>query len=110
MGASPSSQAHGMSPLTRVKRTDAQGTRRIALMVDPVMITLMFINGFGRERIHFEFEQQKADISERWCRGSNPVDVLVIVFLIHMPRERGKPRRGAAWYALRCSSEETTEI
>ena len=69
-------------------------------MVNPIMITLMFINGFHQEIIHFKFKQLKADISQRWCKGSNPVDVLAIFFLIHMLRERGRPRRGATWYAL----------
>jgi hypothetical protein len=50
--------------------------------------------------MHFEFDRPKSEISEHWCRGSHPVEVLVIALLIYMLRERGRPHRGIAWYAF----------
>jgi hypothetical protein len=100
MGASLSSQTHGMSPRMQVKRTDAQHTKKVALMVDPVISILMNINDFGRGKTHFKFELQKPGISELWCTYSNVIVALVIVLLIHMLRERGKPRRGTAWFSF----------
>jgi hypothetical protein len=50
--------------------------------------------------MHFEFDRSNSEISKRWCRGSHLVEVLVIALLIYMSRERGRPRKGAAWYAF----------
>jgi hypothetical protein len=63
-----------------------------------VTITLMFINGPVQERMHFELERLKYEFSEHWCKASHLVDILVIILLISMPRERGRPRRGTTWY------------
>jgi len=83
-----------------VRWTNTQNTKRVTLMANHVMITLLNINDFHRGKAHFELEQQKPGISELSCSDNNPVVSLVIFLLIHMIRERGKPCRGTTWYAF----------
>jgi hypothetical protein len=49
--------------------------------------------------MHLEIEWPKAEPSECWSRDTHPVGISVIALLLYMPRARGRPRRGAAWYA-----------
>jgi hypothetical protein len=69
-------------------------------MEEPVTSILSDITKFGHGITHFDFGPHQPDQSELWCSYNNTIVIVVIVLLIPMPRERGKPRRGAAWYAF----------
>jgi hypothetical protein len=99
MGVSPSSLHQRTKPLTRVKRTTDQRTKNIALMAKAVTVTFILISRPEGYEMHLEIERPKAEPSECWSRDTHPVGISVIALLLHMPRARGRPRRGAAWYA-----------
>jgi hypothetical protein len=88
----------GMRPLVHVKMTGAQSTKGSALMAKPVTVTTMFINSHEWNAMYCEVAPPKAGILGSWC--SINYQALVVILIIHMPRERGRPRRGATWYAF----------
>jgi hypothetical protein len=76
-----------------------QCTKNIALMTKAVTVTFILISRPEGYEMHLEIERPKAEPSECWSRDTHPVSISVIALLLHMPRARGWPRRGATWYA-----------
>jgi hypothetical protein len=97
-----------MSPFAQVIGTVHQRTRKQALMAMAVVVVLLLITRLDRIERHSPIaassaelilaEQQFADPLELWSRAFHPQGTLVISRVSTMPRARGKPRRGAAWY------------
>jgi hypothetical protein len=75
-----------------------QSIKNTALMARA--ITFILINRLGGFGMHWEIERPKAEPSECRNRDTLPTGILAIVLLLYMPRARGRPRRGAAWYAF----------
>jgi hypothetical protein len=94
MGGRPHRHNQLTSPLKRVKRTTHQSIKHLALMVRTVTITLTLISCLDGYAMHLQIRPV-----ECWSRNNLPVNISAIARLLHMPRARGRPRRGAAWYA-----------
>jgi hypothetical protein len=77
-----------------------QSTKGIALMAKAVTVTFILISRSDGYAMHLGVERPKAEPSECWCRDTYPFGILVIALLLYMPRARGRPRRGTAWYAF----------
>jgi hypothetical protein len=91
-----------------MERTGTQGTKGSALMAKPVMLTPCL--SVALHALYCEVVQTKFEISGSRCSASLQADVLVTVLIIHMPRARGQPRRGTAWYEFDSQKEASTEI
>jgi len=68
-------------------------------MAKTVTVTFVLISHPEGYELHLEIERLKAEPSEHWSGNTHPVGIPVIALVLHMPRARGQPRRGAAWYA-----------
>jgi hypothetical protein len=87
-----------MRPLTRARRTVDQSIKTTALMATD--INFILINHLGGFVMHWEIAESKVEPSECRNRDTPSASILAIALLLHMPRARGRPRRGAAWYAF----------
>jgi hypothetical protein len=94
MGGRPRSHNQLTSPLKRAKGTTHQSIKHSALMVDTVTINLTLISCLDGYAMHLQIQ-----FVECWSRDNLSVNISAIAQLLHMPRARGRPRRGAAWYA-----------
>jgi hypothetical protein len=78
-----------MRPLTRASRPASQSIKTAALMAIATIFSLIsFLGGFG---MHWKVTEP----SENNSAGG----ILALVLVLTMPRARGRPRRGAGWYA-----------
>jgi hypothetical protein len=100
MGASPNNQPHAMGLLPRVRSLDAQTVKEGDLMEEPVPSILPDINKICYGLTHFDLGPHQPGYIELWCKYRNTTVILAIEFHIPMPRERGKPRHGSAWYTF----------
>jgi hypothetical protein len=92
--------------------TSLQHTQHQALMAMAVAVALCLITGIDSIEKHLIIavftppahlqytppEQRFKAPSKLWSRAVHPLGTLVIPRVSTMPRARGKPRRGAAWY------------
>jgi hypothetical protein len=102
------SHTQAMSPFAQVNGTGHQRTQQQALMAMAVAVSLLLITRIDRTERHSpiaasnaEFippEQQFEVPLKLWSRAFHSQGTLVISRVSTMPRARGKPRRGAAWY------------
>jgi hypothetical protein len=69
-------------------------------MAKAVTVILTLISCLDRYERYLEIAEPKAELSENWSRANLPLGISAIARLLHMPRARGQPRRGAAWYAF----------
>jgi hypothetical protein len=82
----------------QAKRTIDQRIKNIVLMAK--YVTFILIIRLGGFVMHLEIEGPKDEPSECWNIDTFPVEISAISLLLYMPRARGRPRRGAAWYAF----------
>jgi hypothetical protein len=84
-----------MSPLKQTKGTTLQRIRHLGLIAAMVTISLTLIS---------PFEWKNDVFANPICESARAgpiflVNAPALAQLLHMPRVRGKTRRGAAWYA-----------
>jgi hypothetical protein len=77
-----------------------QRTKNIALMDKVVTVTLTLITCLDRYAMHLDVEWSKVETLECWSRDTFPVGISAIALFLYMPRARGQPHKGAAWYAF----------
>jgi hypothetical protein len=77
-----------------------QRTKNIALMAKAVTVTLILISCPDENAMHLEIEWPNVEPLECWSRDTHRVGISAIALLFSMPRARGRPRRGVAWYAF----------
>jgi hypothetical protein len=108
-----------MSPFAQGKGTSHQRTHQRILMAMAVMLARVLISQVNREKHQSLFaasapleqqhcsrfsstppdqQQQFVAPAEFWSKATHQGRTLVIYQTPTMPRARGKPRRGAAWY------------
>jgi hypothetical protein len=89
MGINLSGLHHLMRPLTRARRTVGQSIKTTALMAIATIFSLISsLGGFGMIR---KVAEPKGD---NFVVGTPTLDLVLSI-----PRARGRPRRGAGWYA-----------
>jgi hypothetical protein len=113
------SHIHAMSPFMQGNSTGHQRTQQQVLMAMAVTLALLLFTQIDKAERHSPFaastpleqqhfssisstplEQQQYSVAplELWSRAAHLKGTLVIYGIPTMPRARGKPRRGAAWY------------
>jgi hypothetical protein len=78
-----------MGPLTRENRPANQSIKLSALMAAATIYAIIRL--FGTLRMYSQLTEPSKNRSEG--------DILALVLIFIMPRARGRPRRGAGWYA-----------
>ena len=78
-----------MGPLTREHRPASESIKLSALMVAAMVYVIISLIGPGK--MHLNLVEQ----SKNRCIGG----ILALALTLIMPRARGRPRRGAGWYA-----------
>jgi hypothetical protein len=68
--------------------------------MEPVLSLLHVIIQIFLGSLHFNFGLHQANNFELWCSHQNTPCNIAIRIVITMPRERGKPRHGSAWYTF----------
>jgi hypothetical protein len=69
-------------------------------MKEPVLSILPDINEIYYGLTYFDLVSHQLGYFELWCIYKNITIILAIEFHTPMPRERGKPRSGSAWYTF----------
>jgi hypothetical protein len=78
-----------MGPLTSEHRPASQSIKLSALMAATIVYVIIRLT--GTLRMHSKLAEQS--------RNRRAGDILALVLILTMPRARGRPRRGAGWYA-----------
>jgi hypothetical protein len=78
-----------MEPLTREQGTTSQSIKLSALMLAAMVYVI--ISSIEPPRMHLNLVEQ----SKNRCAGG----ILALALALIMPRARGRPHRGAGWYA-----------
>jgi hypothetical protein len=76
-------------PLTRENRPASQSIKLSALMAAATIYAIISL--LGTLRMHLQLTEPSKNRSEG--------EILALVLIFIMPRARGRPRRGAGWYA-----------
>jgi hypothetical protein len=69
-------------------------------MAKAVTVILILINRLDNNERYSNFTEPNAEPPEFWSRVILPLGTSDISRFLNMPRARGKPRRGAAWYSF----------
>jgi hypothetical protein len=96
-GSNPGSHYYATRPFTRARRMIAQRTNTTVLMATTLISIL--INNLEGFVMHLQVTKSRAEpVKNRYC-DTLPAGIFRTTTLLSMPRARGRPRRGAAWYA-----------
>jgi hypothetical protein len=79
-----------MGPLMHEHRPASQSIKLSTLMVAAIVYAIIHLT--GTLRVHSKLTEQS--------RNSSAGDTLALILILTMPRVRGRPRRGADWYAV----------
>jgi hypothetical protein len=78
-----------MGPLTSEHRPAIQSIKLVALMAATIIYVITHLT--GSLRVHSKLAEKS--------RSSSAFDTLALILTLAMPWARGRPRRGADWYA-----------
>jgi hypothetical protein len=96
MGLNPGSSHQMTRPLTRARRTVDQSIKTIDLIsIDIIYVLIDILGGYV---MHLKVAEVKVETSRCRNRDNLSAGISTVAFLLSMPRARGWPHRGMAWY------------